>query len=94
MHSDFQQFTHIDKFGELCVFSLKKILATSLYVYSEHGLFMGGPHLQHTRIAVAFAHWNFLLLFRLKNNLKNPADKCESYTRMLQINPPHVYALF
>ena len=53
-------------------------------------------HLQHTRIAVAFARWNFLLLLDLKKKkIKKSigqeyyrllAGKCDSFTRMLQIN--------
>ena len=43
-------------------------------------------HLQHTRIAVAFAHGNFLL-FLIK---KIPAGQCDSYTRVLQMNPPKI----
>ena len=41
-------------------------------------------HLQHTRIAVAFAHWSFFLLFLGFEGVKNSAGKCDSYTRMLQ----------
>ena len=39
---------------------------------------LGWNDLQHTRIAVAFARWNFFIIFRRKNNLK-----CDSYTRIL-----------
>ena len=56
-----------------------------IYMYHGGG---GGVHLQNTRIAVAFAHWNFLLFLSLKTTTKIPAGKCNNYTRMLQINPP------
>ena len=48
----------------------------------------GWVHLQHTRIAVVSARWSFLLFLSLKTIKKMPAGKCDSYTRMLQINPP------
>ena len=44
---------------------------------------LGWIHLQHTRLAVAFARWNFFIIFRRKNNLK-----CDSYTRILEMNTP------
>ena len=47
----------------------------------------GWVHLQHTRIAVASARWSFLLFLSLKT-IKNASRKCDSYTRMLQMNPP------
>ena len=40
----------------------------------------------YTRIAIAFAHWNFLLFSGLKTKI--PAGKCDCYTRMLQMNLP------
>ena len=49
----------------------------------------GWIHLQHTRIAVAFAHWSFLLFLGFEA-VKNSAGKCDKnsagkcYTRMLQ----------
>ena len=46
---------------------------------------LGWTHLQHTSIAVAFAPWSFLLFLGLQ---KIPAGKRDSYTRMLQMNPP------
>ena len=46
---------------------------------------VGWIHLQHTRIAVAFARWSFLLFIGIKT-IKIPAGKCDSYTRMLQMN--------
>ena len=51
--------------------------------------YYGWIHLQDTRIAVALAHWNFLLVFGLKT-IKIPAGmrKCDSYSRILQMVPP------
>ena len=46
-----------------------------------------------TRIAVALACWNFLLFLRLKT-IKNSRGKCDSYTRMLQINPSFICFYF
>ena len=48
---------------------------------------LGWTHLQHTSIAVAFSRWRFLLFLGLKTT-NIPAGKCDSYTRMLQMNPP------
>ena len=39
--------------------------------------------MQHTQIAVAFARWNFFIVFSSKT-IKNPAGKCDGYTRVLQ----------
>jgi len=39
--------------------------------------------LQHTRIAVAFACWSFLLFWSLKTMKKVPEGKCDSYTRRM-----------
>ena len=41
---------------------------------------LGLIQLQHTRITVAFACWNFFLFLGLKQKL--PKGKCDSYTRM------------
>ena len=50
----------------------------------------GWIHLQHTPIAVAFAGWIFFIVFKPKNSKKIPVGICDSYTRMLQMNPPYV----
>ena len=43
-------------------------------------------------IAVAFACWNFFIVFKVKN--KRPfVGKYDSYTRMLQMNPPKMLAV-
>ena len=54
------------------------------------GRYQGCIYLQNTRIAVGFAGWNFLLFLGLKTIKKVPKGKYDSYTRMLQMNPPQV----
>ena len=46
-------------------------------------------HLRHTRIAVEFARWNFILFISLKTT-KIPTNKSDGYTHMLQMIPPLV----
>ena len=48
---------------------------------------LGWSHLQPTHSAVAFAPWDFLIVFKFKNK-KIPMNKCHGYMRMLQMNPP------
>ena len=50
---------------------------------------LGWIHLQHTRIAVAFACWNFfLIVFRLINNKNFQQANATAIRVCLQINPP------
>ena len=44
-----------------------------------------------------FTHWikticllGFFIGFKPKNDKKIPVDKCDSYTRLLQMNPPSI----
>ena len=46
--------------------------------------------MQHTRIAVSNFPAGIFHCFKPKDNKKIPADKCDSYTRMLQTNPPYI----
>ena len=75
-------FLH-SKRGNDIIYIYVSVTFSSREIYMYHGW----VHLQYTRIAVAFAHWIFLLFLSLKTITKIPAGKCNSYTRMLQINP-------
>jgi len=38
--------------------------------YLLRALILGWNHLQHTRIAIEFARWNFFIVFKLESNEK------------------------
>lgn len=62
---------------------------TTKYAWDQFiGHIMGGFHLQHTLIAVPFAFWKFFIVFKPKKKI--PIGKCDSYGRMLQMNPPYI----
>ena len=63
------------------------VFVSPVLILSSTNRRRGWIHLQHTRVAVAFARWSFLLFLGILT-IKIPAGKCDSYTRMLQMNPP------
>ena len=80
-------FLHSKKGNDIIYIYVSVTFSSREDIYVSWG--GGGVHLQHTRIAVAFAHWNFLLFLRVKTKTKIPAGKCNNRdTRMLQTNPP------
>ena len=62
---------------------------TTKYAWDQFiGHIMGGLHLQHTLIAVPFTFWKFFIVIEPKKKI--PIGKCDSYGRMLQMNPPYI----